>query len=56
MHIETLALRDFRNYASLHLPLSSALNVLCGENAQGKTNLLEAVVPVLPGKEPPNVP
>ncbi len=43
MHIETIALRDFRNYASLHLPLCAQLNVLCGENAQGKTNLLEAV-------------
>ncbi len=43
MHIDSVALRDFRNYASLHLSLCPDLNVLCGENAQGKTNLLEAI-------------
>lgn len=37
-----IALRDFRNYASLDLELNPGLTVVCGPNAQGKTNLLEA--------------
>ena len=43
MNIEHLTLRDFRNYASAELPLAPGVNVFCGENAQGKTNILEAV-------------
>lgn len=43
MTLQTLALRDFRNYAQAELELSSGVNVFCGENAQGKTNILEAV-------------
>ncbi|MGM9630171.1 DNA replication/repair protein RecF [Butyricicoccus sp.] len=43
MNIERLTLRDFRNYASAELVLSPGVNVFCGENAQGKTNILEAV-------------
>lgn len=43
MHITDIALRDFRNYESLRLTLSDGLNILCGDNAQGKTNLLEAI-------------
>jgi len=36
-------LTDFRNYAGLETELGAGLNVLAGENAQGKTNLLEAL-------------
>lgn len=36
-------LRDFRNYSSLDLELAPGVNVFMGKNAQGKTNLLEAV-------------
>ena len=43
MNIHRLTLRDFRNYAGAELTLSPGVNVFCGENAQGKTNLLEAV-------------
>jgi DNA replication and repair protein RecF len=43
MQIDTIELRDFRNYEKLRLQLSPNLNVFTGENAQGKTNLLEAV-------------
>lgn len=43
MNIQTLTLRDFRNYETAALELSSGVNVFCGENAQGKTNILEAV-------------
>lgn len=43
MNIQTLYLRDFRNYKTAQLALSPGVNVFCGENAQGKTNILEAV-------------
>ena len=43
MNIQTLYLRDFRNYETAQLALSPGVNVFCGENAQGKTNILEAV-------------
>ena len=43
MNIQTLYLRDFRNYETAQLALSPGVNVFCGDNAQGKTNILEAV-------------
>ena len=43
MTVQSLSLRDFRNYTQAELELSSGVNVFCGENAQGKTNVLEAV-------------
>jgi len=43
MWVETLRLRDVRNIRELELQLSPGLNVFVGENAQGKTTLLEAV-------------
>lgn len=43
MSLETLHLRDFRNYEGLECQLSSGVNLVVGPNAQGKTNLLEAI-------------
>ena len=43
MHLTQLALVNFRNYAGLVLDLGPGPLLLCGDNAQGKTNLLEAV-------------
>ncbi|MDI3256705.1 MAG: DNA replication/repair protein RecF [Kyrpidia sp.] len=43
MLLESLHLRHFRNYTSLDLDTDAPINVFVGENAQGKTNLLEAV-------------
>lgn len=43
MFIERLALTDYRNYDSLELSFSPHINVLIGENAQGKTNIMEAI-------------
>jgi DNA replication and repair protein RecF len=43
MHVERLALEDFRNYERAQTELSSGLNLVVGRNAQGKTNLLEAI-------------
>lgn len=43
MYLAHLALNDFRNFKHLDLSLGQGLFLFCGENAQGKTNLLEAV-------------
>lgn len=43
MHLFHLSLTNFRNYVRLDLLLGAGLIVLRGDNAQGKTNLLEAI-------------
>ena len=43
MRLTSLRLRAFRNYADLEYVPGSGLNILVGENAQGKSNLLEAI-------------
>lgn len=43
MYLKTLELHNFRNYADLSVEFGSGINVLLGENAQGKTNLLESI-------------
>lgn len=50
MYLSALALRDFRNYRELALQFSPGLNVIYGDNAQGKTNLLEAIAYLATGK------
>lgn len=43
MIIESIELQNYRNYEQLHMDFSSGTNILYGDNAQGKTNILEAV-------------
>jgi DNA replication and repair protein RecF len=43
MYLAHLTLNDFRNYTHLDLPLSPGLFLFSGDNAQGKTNLLESI-------------
>lgn len=43
MYIKSILLKNFRNYSDLNLNLGSKLNILYGDNAQGKTNILEAI-------------
>lgn len=43
MHLNWLRLRDFRNYARLDAEFSPGLHLFLGNNAQGKTNILEAI-------------
>ena len=43
MYIESLELKNYRNYEYLCIDFSSGTNILYGDNAQGKTNVLEAV-------------
>ena len=52
MQIRELALRGWRNYDSAALTFDDSCNVIYGENAQGKTNLLEAIVYLSCGKSP----
>ena len=42
MHIDRIDLRDFRNYENLSLDFDPGVNLIVGDTAQGKTNLLEA--------------
>lgn len=43
MHLAHLRLRDFRNYARLDVDFLPGFHLLLGDNAQGKTNILEAI-------------
>ena len=43
MQLNNILLRNFRNYADLSLEFDSGVNLIVGDNAQGKTNLLEAI-------------
>ncbi|MHB9130909.1 MAG: DNA replication/repair protein RecF [Armatimonadota bacterium] len=52
MELRRLQLEHFRNYPSLDLTLGPGMHVLAGANAQGKTNLLEAVYAIATGHSP----
>ena len=43
MYLENIELQNFRNYDTTELSFSPSINVLIGENAQGKTNLIESI-------------
>lgn len=43
VHLAHLRLRDFRNYTRLDADFAPGFHVLLGDNAQGKTNVLEAI-------------
>lgn len=50
MELHKIRLRNFRNYESLELDFDPGVNLIVGQNAQGKTNLLEAVAYLGSGK------
>lgn len=52
MRIDRLRLEQFRSYEKLDVAFDPVCNVICGENAQGKTNLLEAMVCLSCGRSP----
>lgn len=43
MNVKNITLNNFRNIKNLQLEFDGEINVICGENAQGKTNILEAL-------------
>lgn len=43
MYIKNLKLSNFRNYDNLSIDFDNGINILYGDNAQGKTNILEAI-------------
>lgn len=43
MRVNQLSLRNFRNYVNININFTANINVFIGPNAQGKTNLLEAL-------------
>ena len=53
MRIDCLELENFRNYGRQAADFDSRCNVIFGENAQGKTNLLESLVYLSPGQDGP---
>ena len=50
MYFKELELVNFRNYESLKIAFHEKVNILLGENAQGKTNLIEALYIMSLGK------
>ena len=43
MIIKSLELLDYRNYENLQMNFDKGINILYGDNAQGKTNILESI-------------
>lgn len=43
MFVKSLELQNYRNYEKLHIEFDPGTNILYGDNAQGKTNILEAI-------------
>ena len=43
MFVKSLELKNYRNYEKLHIEFDSGTNILYGDNAQGKTNILESI-------------
>ena len=43
MYIKNLKLSNFRNYNNLYINFENGINIIYGDNAQGKTNILEAI-------------
>ncbi|MDE6251396.1 MAG: DNA replication/repair protein RecF [Lachnospiraceae bacterium] len=43
MYVESIELSDYRNYKTLNIDFDSSTNILYGDNAQGKTNVLESI-------------
>lgn len=52
MYLKHLSLANYRNYTRLELDLQARIHVLQGENAQGKTNLLESIYYLATTKSP----
>jgi len=52
MKVERVVLENFRNYTSQEITFREGLNVICGLNAAGKTNLMESIFVAAIGRSP----
>lgn len=43
MYIENILLENFRNYSHQEIKLNKNINIIYGNNAQGKTNIIESI-------------
>lgn len=43
MWLKQLSIQNFRNYQELEVEFHPGLNIFLGQNAQGKTNILESI-------------
>ena len=43
MYIQKIKLENFRNYDKQELEINEGLNIFIGDNAQGKTNVIESI-------------
>lgn len=43
MHIKKIELNNFRNYKSQEIELNNNINIIHGNNGEGKTNILESI-------------
>ncbi|HAL89579.1 MAG TPA: DNA replication and repair protein RecF, partial [Erythrobacter sp.] len=50
MALDRISLTDFRNHAATELEATAQFNLLVGENGAGKTNILEALSLLAPGR------
>ena len=50
MYIENITLKNYRSYKEASFKFSPNLNIIIGKNAQGKTNILEAIFYAIIGK------
>lgn len=50
MYIKNLKIKNFRNYDDADIEFSPKTNILCGNNGQGKTNIIEALYYLQSGK------
>ena len=44
MRVTKINLTNFRNYLNVSIKLNEKMNIFVGDNAQGKTNILESIV------------
>ena len=52
MKVEKVSLENFRNYKKQEITFHNGLNVICGLNASGKTNLMESIFVSAIGRSP----
>lgn len=50
LYIKKISLKNFRNYQSLDIEIGEGVNIFYGQNAQGKTNILESIYMSSTGK------